>query len=131
MTIRGGRQVTFAMPYPPTANNLFVNRKGGRAKSPAYHAWMTEALWRLQASKPGTVEGAYHLEIFAAAPDRRARDIDNLIKPLSDAITQAGIVSDDSMAQSVYATWEAEPVKGGAIRVVVTQSNFSHRRAAA
>jgi Holliday junction resolvase RusA-like endonuclease len=112
-------EVTFSLPYPPSANRLWRAVKGRNIKTAAYRAWMTEALWAINLARPGRIAGAYHLRIYATPPDRRARDIDNLTKALSDAIAKGGVVDNDSKARSVKAEWEGEPAKGGAIRIVV------------
>lgn len=108
------------LPYPPTANNLFLNVEKGRVKSLSYRAWITAALWELKRQRPQLVRGAYRLTITAVRPDNRARDIDNLIKPISDTLKKGGVIEDDAKALSVYAAWSlSPPVKGGEIRVVI------------
>lgn len=106
------------LPYPPSANRLWRNVKGRMVKSAEYRTWLSAAV----ASCRGAVNvpGPYHLTITATRPDRRRRDIDNLIKPVSDALCAAGVVDDDSAALSVYAAWRDDaPVKHGALLVSV------------
>ena len=50
----------------------------------------------------------YRVEIIAFPPDRKKRDVDNLIKPTLDALTRAGVWADDSLVVSVEAT-KCEP----------------------
>lgn len=108
------------LPYPPTANNLFLNVPKGRVKSLTYRAWIERALWELKAQKPQHVPGAYRLTITAVRPDNRARDLDNLVKPISDTLKKAGIIEDDAKAVSIYVAWSVSPpVKGGEIRLSV------------
>lgn len=112
--------VHLTLPYPPSANRLW-RYVGGRAiKSADYRRWLEEAAWRVVEQKPQRLRGRYCLSIHACPPDHRRRDVDNLIKPLSDALAQAGVVADDCLAQSVFAEWAGEPVKGGSIRIVLT-----------
>jgi len=102
---------------PPSANGLrksFI--KDGRvmsAKTDAYSKWRAAAVWEIAAQRKGTLSGPYRLKVRAQRHwrSKRARDIDNLIKPLSDALVKAGTVSDDSLAESVYAEW-ADDVAG-------------------
>ncbi|MGV4796151.1 RusA family crossover junction endodeoxyribonuclease [Rhizobium sp. F40D2] len=49
---------------------------------------------------------------------KRARDIDNIIKPISDALVKAGVVADDSLAQCVTARW-VDDLQGNAVVVDV------------
>lgn len=109
---------------PPSANGLrksfIVNGKVMSAKTDKYTSWRNAAVWEIAAQKPGTVSGPYRLTIRAQRHwrNKRARDIDNLIKPLSDALVKAGTVSDDSLAESVYAEW-SDDVEGVHIAVEV------------
>lgn len=97
-----------ALPFPPTVNNLFVNARGkGRVPSPGYAAWKREAAFML--GRPDTVRGPYHLTLIVQRPDRRRRDLDNLIKPLSDALVACGAVEDDSDCVSLLIKWAEAP----------------------
>ncbi|WP_165909521.1 RusA family crossover junction endodeoxyribonuclease, partial [Shinella sp. JR1-6] len=89
---------------PPSTNGLrksFV--KDGKvvsAKTDKYSAWRTAAMWEIAGQRAGTIEGPYSLSIAAQRNwrSKRARDIDNIIKPISDALVKAGVVQDDSLA---------------------------------
>ena len=108
------------LPYPPSANAIWRNVNGRTLKSAAYRSWLAEAGWLVREQRPPAVPGSYHLRILADRPDRRARDIDNLIKPVSDLLREARVITDDSLALSVSAAWsDAQPKKPGAIHVHV------------
>lgn len=109
------------LPFPPTTNNLYRNAPGkGRVKTEDYKNWLAEAAWLVRQQRPTAVPGSYSLAIIADRPDRRARDVDNLIKPVGDLLKKAGVITDDSLALSVLAAWsDAEPKKPGGIRVTV------------
>lgn len=111
--------IRLSLPYPPSANRLWRNFKGRSIKSAEYRDWLNRGQAAIiDACIGGQFSGPYHLEIQATRPDRRARDIDNLIKPTSDLIATAGLVTNDSNAQSVKASWaKGEPKKGGALHV--------------
>jgi crossover junction endodeoxyribonuclease RusA len=99
--------LTFLLSYPPTANNLFVNVGKRRVPSAKYKSWKDGESWsiksRMVMQKP--VCGPYTIIISAGRPDKRRRDIDNIIKPISDALVAGGAVSDDSLCQEVTARW--------------------------
>lgn len=100
--------VSLTLPFPPSTNNLFVNVKGrGRVKSARYAQWCTEAGWEAKRQRAGRVEGPYALHITACRPDARKRDLANLEKPISDALTAAGIIEDDHLCQKLTMTWGA------------------------
>ena len=113
--------ITVDLPYPPSANRLWRAVRGRQIKSAEYRSWLLEAQAAITLARVvGSMPGGYHLAILATRPDRRARDIDNLIKPISDAIAAAGLVLNDSAAESVFAIWKpSEPLKGGAITVTL------------
>jgi len=104
---------------PPSANGLrksFI--KDGKVistKSDGYADWRKAAVSEIKAQTVGKVEGPYRLSIVAQRHwrSKRARDIDNIIKPISDALVKAGVVSDDSLAECVTARW-ADDLQGHA-----------------
>lgn len=112
---------------PPSANGLrktFVrNGKPVSVKSDEYTAWRQAALWEIAAQKPGAIAGPYSLSIAAQRHwrSKRARDIDNIIKPLSDALVKAGIVTDDSLAECVSARW-ADDLNGKAVVIIIQEA---------
>lgn len=97
----------FALPLPPSQNNMFINGKAGKGRfiSPLYKAWKNEASIRAYMQNKSRIEGCFAVQINAVRPDRRKRDIDNLIKPLVDLLVSQGFVGDDSEMQQVTATW--------------------------
>ncbi len=109
------------IPYPPSANRLWRNVSGKTLKSAEYRAWLEVASWEIRAQRPARIDGPYILEIVADAPDRRGRDIDNLIKPISDVLKLAGVYADDKAARKVSAEWsDVAPAKGAQVRARVT-----------
>lgn len=119
-------RITFSA-MPPSANGLrksFVkNGKVLSAKSDEYTAWREAALWEIKAQRVGRIDGPYSLSIAAQRHwrSKRARDIDNIIKPVSDALVKAGVVRDDSLAESVSARW-ADDLGGPAVVVIVQEA---------
>lgn len=105
--------IDFTVPLPPSANRLW--RRSGRHihKSSEYQAWLSDAgfLVRLRindvatGSPPQCQHGPYKLTLNATRPDKRRRDLDNLIKPIGDLITSIGLVEDDSKCEMISARW--------------------------
>lgn len=112
---------------PPSANSLrksFVrNGRVVSAKTDAYSSWREAAIWEIASQRAGRIEGPYVLSIAAQRNwrSKRARDIDNVIKPVSDALVKAGIVKDDSLAERVTAQW-ADDLGGPAVVVIVQEA---------
>lgn len=95
------------LPFPPPANNLYINARGGHGRylSPRYREWQAEAAGMIKQQRPGRVFGPFRVEIVLTRPDKRKRDIDGLIKALLDALVKGGIVKDDSLAERVSIEW--------------------------
>jgi crossover junction endodeoxyribonuclease RusA len=96
----------FTLPVlPPSANRIW-RRSGSRIhKSSAYTNWLSASAMFAKGQRPKAVSGPYKLTIAAVRPDKRRRDIDNLIKPISDLLVSIGIVRDDSDCDMVSARW--------------------------
>jgi crossover junction endodeoxyribonuclease RusA len=60
------------------------------------------------------------VEIDVFPPDKRVRDLDNILKPLLDAMTAAGCWHDDSQVANLRVTRRGV-VSGGRVDVVVQQ----------
>lgn len=93
------------IPYPPSANRLWIRAKKGMRKSDEYTRWLTEAGWRIKEQRPGRIEGPYKLSIQAVRPDKRRRDLDNLLKPVSDVLQSVGVIADDCDCELITARW--------------------------
>lgn len=109
---------------PPSANAMrshFISDGQVKStKSKAYAAWKKAAAWEIAAARAGRIDGPYRLYIAVQRDWRtkRARDIDNIIKPVSDALVAAGVVADDSLAEEVRAKW-ADNLGGPAVVVLI------------
>ncbi len=113
--------VLLTLPYPPSTNHLFANRKsGGRFKSPHYKAWATHAAWEAKLQNAGKVVGPYALYITAARPDARKRDLDNLVKPISDLLKEIGVIEGDHLCQRLDMRWSGRG-KTVVVNVIATQ----------
>jgi crossover junction endodeoxyribonuclease RusA len=124
----GGGMIRIAISeMPPSANGMrahFIqDGKVRSVKSKTYAAWKSAAAWEIAAARPGKIDGPYRLYIAVQRDWRtkRARDIDNLIKPTSDALVAAGIVTDDSLAEEVRAKW-ADDLGGPAVVVLICKA---------
>lgn len=110
---------------PPSTNGLrnhFVDADGKvrSTKTKRYAEWREAVAWEIAAARPGKIDGPYSLSLAVQRDwrSKRARDIDNLIKPISDALVAAGIISDDSLAERVSAQW-ADDLGGAAVVAIV------------
>lgn len=110
--------VELNLPYPPSVNTYWGfqgHRRFLTAKALEFKKAVAHAV-----SLMPTRFADDRLEIFVHlhAPDKRLRDIDNVLKPLLDALVQAGLFNDDSQVDLITIT-RKEIIKGGACRVSI------------
>ena len=111
--------VTLSLPYPPSANRLWRNVGRKTLKSEEYRIWERDALTSIMTQRRSRFDGPYTLRIEIGRPDNRARDIDNLIKPLNDILATAGVVRNDADTQRVEASWVSGLV---GVRVTIAET---------
>lgn len=102
-----------AIPFPPSVNTYWGFRGSHRFLTAKAKAFKTVVANQFKVSgQSGFGKARLHVTIKLHAPDKRARDIDNVVKSTLDALTQAGVYHDDSQVDSLYIE-RLEPIKGG------------------
>ena len=115
---------TVTLPWPPSTNRIWRNvavsgkprtllsQEGRVYRKAAVDACLVAKLAGKQISE------RLALRLVVQAPDRRARDLDNMVKAVQDALTHAGVWRDDSQIDRLLV--ERGPVvKGGMVSVTV------------
>ena len=110
--------VTLNLPMPPSANNMWTLKRKGLRLSPQYEAWLNEAGWLAKAQRAGSVAGRYELRVIIGRRGlkKTRRDLDNLLKPISDLLVNIGTVQDDSLCEYLSAEWE-DDAEGVTVKV--------------
>lgn len=97
------------LPYPSSVNHIFATKKnGGRAKTAAYKAWITEAGWMIQTQpdRHHRHTGKVSFTLLIRKPDdNRRRDKNNLIKAIEDVLVRQRILADDSLIEQSSVQW--------------------------
>lgn len=119
--------ITARLPYPPSVNHYWsltvARKKGGRAvpmvrvsdEGVRYAKSVRTVLDGVQ-----TISGRLAVQIVANPPDRRTRDLDNVLKCFLDSLTKAGIWHDDSQIDLlIVERGECQP--GGSMTLMVRQ----------
>lgn len=97
------RQIVLSLPWAPSVNgywrSIMSGPMAGRVliseRGRAYRKAVADAV-TAQRVPTRLLTGKLAVEIHAMPPDRRARDLDNLLKGLLDALHHAGVIEDDS-----------------------------------
>lgn len=121
---RGNAPVILHLPWPPSLNGAFGNSSKGRRATPRYRAWATEAVLVMRAQGPRRIIGPFNVEMTFRRPDRRARDLDNLCKPVLDAIVKAGVIEDDHLSREITLRWSPlSPSERGGVAVAIWEAD--------
>ncbi len=97
------------LPFPPSTNALWrsVGRKVLRSKR--YREWMAEADRALMMQKrPKCFIAPVSVTLSCGVPDKRKRDIDNVIKPIFDCLERCNILENDNLVHRLVAVWDRE-----------------------
>lgn len=98
--------IRLELPLAPSTNRLWKVGRGGRMyKSPEYTVWLEEAGWMVREQTNNQILGEYIIHISASKPDKRKRDLDNLLKSTSDLLVRMKVIEDDSNCRAIAAEW--------------------------
>lgn len=121
-------EFTLRLPYPPSNNHYKklgasrINSRTGKKTRAFYLAPETSRYHREVAFRFLTQGGkkllskAIRMEVLVSPPDRRKRDLDNLLKVLSDSLQKCGAYEDDFYIQELLVV-RCEVVIGGEVIV--------------
>lgn len=108
--------IKVTLPWPPTVNTywrVFNGRSILSEKGREYRKAVADQVLIQRAAKH--FEKPLRVEIEAFRPDRRRRDLDNLLKAVLDGLAHAGVYGDDEQIQDLRIYWA--PVIGGMVKV--------------
>jgi len=116
--------VTITLPWPPSVNHYWKPRGNGKGM------YISEQGKRFRdevgvavvlAGKP-TFDSPVAISIVTRKPDKRRRDLDNIVKATFDALTHAGVIADDDDAHvPCFGVSVGSPVDRGAVDVTITE----------
>jgi crossover junction endodeoxyribonuclease RusA len=123
-------RVDLELPWPPTANTYYRRRNVAGMKATGKGMRISDRGLRYrrlvlgilleQRAKPFSDLDRLAVKVEAYPPDRRCRDIDNLLKSMLDALQHAGLIPDDSQIDDLAIVRRGRRPPSGGLTVTIT-----------
>jgi len=116
-------QISLVLPYPPSANTIWRHVKGKVLLSEKGRLYRRKVAMSVlsQIGRSEAICDPVAISILVMPPDRRRRDLDNVLKATLDALTHAKVWGDDSQVKRIEMEMQ-KPVKGGSLSLcIITQ----------
>jgi crossover junction endodeoxyribonuclease RusA len=91
-------ELTFTLPYPPSANRYWRNVNGRMVVSASARAYKEEVGWMIKPKVKDPLSGDVYVKVRIFRP-RKSGDLDNSLKVLLDAMKGIVFVDDDQVVE--------------------------------
>lgn len=128
------KKIQLRLPYPPSVNSYWrhiKSKSGGHRtitsrKGRQYREDVIAATWDHRLPEP--LVGPLSVSLWMYPPDERRRDLDNVQKPIWDALSAAGFYEDDSQIVENH-SYKREIKKNGLVIIDLwrTESSITSR----
>jgi len=112
--------IQLLLSFPPSVNHYWGQRGNHRFLGKRGKEFRREVAEACLEANIDTLHGRLAVHVALFPPDRRKRDVDNILKPLLDACEHAGCFVDDSQIDELHII--RQPVrKGGACTILILE----------
>lgn len=114
--------IDLTLPFPPSVNRYWRNVSGKTLISEQGRAYRKHVSASVYAQRPPLgLTQRLAVDIVALMPDRRRRDLDNLLKATLDALQHAGVYEDDSQIDDLRIVRGQGHAPGGELVVQIRE----------
>ena len=113
------KEINLTIPFPPSVNTYWGFKGSQRfltSRAKVFKGVVAAEFLKSGHECLGTARLAVTMKLYP--PDRRVRDIDNVVKSTLDALCQAGVFVDDGQIDVLHVTRE-QVVKWGAAEIFI------------
>lgn len=114
--------------WPPSANHTWRKTRGGRIYlATEARTFRADVMSRVAAARSRgdlprrSFARRLRVDMELTPPDRRRRDIDNVHKALFDALTRAGVWTDDQLVKKESTEFHEPDGRGGRVALTITE----------
>ena len=114
---------SLTLPFPVSTNKIWASHRGRLVISKKYRDFclaVKEAVTSQLGSNYRPLKGNLSISMRVHMPDRRKRDIDNLIKSTLDALQKTKVFNDDNQVSEIHICRANAVVKGGRFVASIT-----------
>ncbi len=116
--------INLRLDWPPTINTYYTVVRNRKILSARGRKYKKAALLSLmEQSAPRQQRGAFDVLIDAYPPDKRRRDLDNVLKPILDCLTDYGLWDDDVQVEDLRIR-RRQVQSPGFVRICITEAQL-------
>jgi crossover junction endodeoxyribonuclease RusA len=108
--------VKYTLPWPPSINNYYAPVSGRMILKKPGRAYKKLVQQIVLLNPQPRLVGKLAIDLVLCEPDKRRRDIDNVLKAVLDSLTSSGAYTDDSQIRKLFVEF-GEAVKLGVVHV--------------
>lgn len=112
------KPIQLLLPWPPSVNHYWLSRGNARFIGKAGRAFRQAVAEECADQGVVALEGRLAVYVSLFPPDKRARDIDNILKALLDACEHAGCYTSDNQIDELHVVRQGVQ-KGGHCTIVI------------